>query len=130
MMETIHFNYEPFKRWVPHDRISQFHVDALDFVISMYTTTEKLALLTYEEISQAKDDYEKHFSNQLSAALKRRLYDCEYGQPFILTEALDYLNLKYKSSITFKRLLANGKVPAAHVLTLLEFIEKEYRVKR
>ena len=130
-MEIIIIDYNPFQGLKPHGRIEQFHLDALDFVVSMYSPEEKLALLnlSYEQIQSGLDSYYAHFKRQLNGLLKANMVDAEYGYPFSLANALEYLDLEYKSTITFKRLLANGKVPIDHIVKLLEHIEKEYRHK-
>jgi len=130
-MQHITFDYSPFEGRIPHNRIEKYHLEALEFVIDMYTPTQKLGLLniSYNDIVQAKKDYETHFSKQLSACFKKNLIDSEYGYPFKLKDALEYLDLDYKSTITFKRLLANGKVPTEHLILILEHIEREYRTK-
>ncbi len=131
-MQVITIDFSPFKGRIAHDRIEKYHLDALEFVVDMYDTTQKLALLniSYADLQQATTDYYNHFSSQLKTLIDTKIIDAAYGTQFNLESSLDYLDLDYKSSQTFKRLLANGKVPVDHIIKLLEHLAAEYRYKK
>lgn len=128
---SYNFKYAPLGKAVEaHGYQEQYILDAVRTVINHYTPTEKLSFLclSYENLTQAIEDYKNYFSKQLSDALKAKLKDKSYGEPFSLSDALQYLELEYKSTITFKRLLANGKIPVADIKLLMSFIEEEYGI--
>jgi hypothetical protein len=112
--------------------IQEEYEDTIRFITREYTGLEKIALLqiNYEAICEAKINFEKELSTKLRGLLDSRLVDIYNSVPFILNDCLSYLNLPYKSSISFKRVLANGVMPIDHICQVLDFIEKEYRPKK
>lgn len=87
-MQKIEISHTPFKGHITHDRICNHHVEALEFVVEMYSPTQKLALLdlTHEDLISAVDEYYDHYAEQLKALLSKKLVDEAYGGPFYLAQ--------------------------------------------
>lgn len=113
-------------------RIQEEHEDTIRFITREYTGLEKIELLqiNYDAICEAKINFEKELSTKLRTLLDSRLVDIYDSVPLNVNDMIGYLGLPYKSSISFKRMLANGVTPIDHICQAIDFIEKDYRPKK
>lgn len=97
---------------------------ALDFVRHEFSAAEKMAMFafTYQDILQAKKEYEEYASKVLLKLINTPLYSREEGTRLKFSSVLDYSALPYKSTISFIRMLKNGNVPYEHIEELISLI--------